>query len=393
MTITIPYARQWVDDQDAAAVEAALRGDLLTQGSNLDAFEAELAAVLGARHVVVCASGTAALHLAYLGMGLAPGSTLITSPVTFLATANAAAMCGAALVFADVEAESGNITPKTLQDAIEATDGSVAAIVPVHLGGLPCDMPAIRRIAERLGAIVIEDACHAPLASYDDGAGGRATVGACMHSDAAVFSFHAIKHIAMGEGGGVATNDDALAGRMRRLRNHGITRDPSDWVTPPDAPAPWYYEMQTLGWNYRVGELNCALGRSQLRRLEAGIVRRDEIARRYHELLGDLNSIRLPSLPDHPRGHVWHLFAPAFDFEAIGISRGELMSGLAARGIGSQVHYIPLYRQPFYASRIPNKRDGAERYYRDTLSIPMYPSMGDGDVQSVAAAIRDLVAA
>ena len=393
MSIRIPYARHAVDEADIDAVTAALRGPALTQGGILDAFEAELAETLGASHVVVCSSGTAALHLAYQAVGLAPGGTLLTSPISFLATANAAVMCGASVLFSDVDAHSGNVTPESLEAAIAEAPAPVDVIAPVHLGGLPCDMPAIERLARRIGARVVEDACHAPLAIYDDGTAGAATVGGCRHSDAAVFSFQAIKHVAMGEGGAIATNDRALADRMRLLRNHGMTRDPAAWVAAPEGPAPWYYEMHAVGWNYRANELNCALGLSQLHRLEQGIARRVEIARRYHARLGELNCIRLPPLPARARGHVWHLFAPWFDFAAIGLDRGAFMTALADRGIGSQVNYIPIYRQPYYADARARPLEGAEHYYGGTLSIPMYPTLTNDDVEMVAQAIRELVTA
>ncbi len=272
--LRFPYAKPLVEADDIQAVVSSMEGQFLTQGPQLDAFEEELAQALGAEYAIVCNSGTAGLHLAYMADHLGPKNGLLTTPVTFLSTANAASMCDAPVFFCDVDPETGNMTPQTLADALSECHGQVGAIAPVHLGGRACDMPQLQAIAREYGAAVIEDAAHAPLASYHDVDGKRYGVGQCAHSDAAVFSFHAIKHVAMGEGGAVLTNDAEIAARCRSLRSHGMTRDDSAWERTPEPDAPWYYEMSVLGWNYRASELQCALGRNQLAKLDRFNARR-----------------------------------------------------------------------------------------------------------------------
>ncbi len=391
MSIRFPYARQWVTKDDVAAVAAAMQGAFLTQGAVVDAFEAALGTRFGVKHAVVCNSGTAALHLAYMALGLGPARGLVTTPITFLATTNAARMCNAPVAFADVDPTTGNMTVEAARRALEFARFPVAAIAPVHLGGRPCNLPGLRAVAAEYGCAVIEDACHAPLAAYRDAAGKRYAIGDCAHSDAAVLSFHAIKHVAMGEGGAVLTNTDAIAARARLLRNHGLTRNRAEWTAAPEPDAPWYYEMHEVGWNYRATELECALGLSQLKRLGESNRRRAEIAVRYAERLGNLRYLRTPPLPDERDSHVWHLYPAAIDFEALGKSRGQVMNALAAEGVGSQVHYIPLYRQPYYAAQGHKPLPGAEHYYARTLSLPMYFGLEDRDVDTVADIVRKVV--
>jgi len=391
MSIRFPYARQWVTEDDVAAVTAVMRGPFLTQGLVLPEFEAALAKTFGARHAVVCNSGTAALHLAYLALELGPERGLITSPITFLATASAARLCGAPVAFADVDSRTGNMTVESARRALESAPFPVAALAPVHLGGRPCDLAGLRALADRHGCAIVEDACHAPLAAYRDAEGARFVVGACSHSDVAVLSFHAIKHVAMGEGGAVLTSSDRIAERARLLRNHGMTRDPAAWVAAPEPEAPWYYEMHDVGWNYRATELQCALGLSQLKRLDESNRRRAEIAARYDERLGNLKYIAPPPAPIRADEHAWHLYPVAIDFAALGASRGQVMKALAARGVGSQVHYIPLYRQPYYAAQGHAPLPGAETYYARTLSLPMYLGLENGDVDEICDAVRAVV--
>jgi UDP-4-amino-4,6-dideoxy-N-acetyl-beta-L-altrosamine transaminase len=391
MTIRFPYARQSITPADVAAVAAAVEGRLLTQGPVLESFEAALADTLGARHAVVCNSGTAALHLACLALELGPKRGLVTSPITFLATANAARMCDAPVAFADVDPATGNMDVEAARSALESAPFPVAALAPVHLGGRACDMAALKALADAQGCAVIEDACHAPLAAYRDRHGGRHSVGACAHSDIAVFSFHAIKHVAMAEGGALVTNSDAIAARARRLRSHGMSREPSTWRAAPEPDAPWYYEMHEVGWNYRASELHCALGLSQLARLPAAIARRRAIAARYDQRLGNLRHLALPAPRAHADEHVWHLYAVAVDFAALGRTRGQVMRDLADRGVGTQVHYIPVNRQPYYADRGARPLPGADAYYARTLSLPIYVGLDDRDVDEIADAVRSVL--
>ncbi|MHA1568290.1 MAG: UDP-4-amino-4,6-dideoxy-N-acetyl-beta-L-altrosamine transaminase [Alphaproteobacteria bacterium] len=391
MTIKYPYSRPWLSENDITAVHQVLGEQFLTQGPQVGAFEREFAAAMGAPEAVVCSSGTAALHLAYLAAGLGPERGLLTSPITFLATANAAIMCGAPVVFADVEPATGLLDPDSVRAALRDTKTPIGAIAPVHLGGRACDMVALRAIADEFGCLLIEDACHAPGAVYRDEAGSAHRVGACAHGDMAVFSFHAIKHIATGEGGAVCTRDAAWAERMRRLGSHGIIAGPEGWTDPPEPNAPWYYEMQEIGYNYRLTDIQCALGRAQLAGLPESLARRRHIARLYYQLLDGLPHLAPPPRPAHEDEHAWHLFPVAVDFAGLGKTRGEIMPALAGRGVGTQVHYIPLTHQPFYKSRGQAKLAGAEDYYARTLSIPMYAGLEDEDVAAIASAIGDVL--
>ncbi|MBM3524980.1 MAG: UDP-4-amino-4,6-dideoxy-N-acetyl-beta-L-altrosamine transaminase [Alphaproteobacteria bacterium] len=390
--IRFPYSRPEILEEDIERAIAVLRGKFLTQGPQVEAFETALMRTLGARHAVACSNGTTALHLAYLAARLEARRGLVCPAITFLATANAARMCEAPVHFADVDPDTGNVTPATIEQALRTAPFPIGAVAVVHLGGRPCDMPAIRDIARRHGVAVVEDACHAPGATYIDAGGAQHGIGACAHADLATFSFHAIKHVSMGEGGAVCTNDPELAARMRVLRSHGMTRDPRLWREPPEAVAPWYYEMPEIGFNYRLPDMLCALGISQLGRLAANLDRRRWIAARYEARLGNHALLRTPAPAGSPDGHGWHLYAVQIDFERVGRTRGAVMTALSKREIGTQVHYIPLYRQPYYADRGATALPGAEAYYARTLSLPMYAQLGESDVDEIAAAVMDALA-
>lgn len=385
-----PYSRPSITEADIDTVTQVLRsGALLSQGPEITAFEEELASAVGCRHAIVCNSGTAALHLAYLAIGLGSGDTLLTAPVTFLATANAAVMCGADVAFCDVEKDTGILSVEAAESYLEQHGDRVKAIVPIHLAGRPADLVGLRALADKYGLRVVEDACHALGATYRDKEGAEHKIGACAHSDVAVFSFHAIKHLSMGEGGACCTNDDALAAQMRLVRNHGLTRDRNEWQFKPDEEAPWYYEMQTLGWNYRPSDILCALGRSQLTRLDWSIEQRDRIARFYFDNLDSLPATSLPPLPPNGTQHAWHLFPLRTDFAALGKTRSDIMLGLRERGIGTQVHYIPVSGQPYYKNGADAPLPNVEHYYARTLSIPMYPNLDENDLRVICDAIRD----
>lgn len=391
MTIKYPYSRPWLEADDIAAVDEALGKQFLTQGPQVEAFEREFADAMGAPEAVVCSNGTTGLHLACLAGELGPERGLLTSPITFLATANAAIMCGAPVLFADVDPATGLLDPESVRTALRGAKTPIGAIAPVYLGGRVCDMVALRAIADEFGCLMIEDSCHAPGAIYRDEAGDAHRVGACTHSDMAVFSFHAIKHITTGEGGAVCTRDAAWAERMRRLRNHGMNADPGSWTDPPEPDAPWYYEMHETGYNYRLTDFQCALGRAQLAGLPESLARRRHIARRYYELLDGLPHLALPPRPAHEDEHAWHLFPVAVDFAALGRTRGDIMRALASRGIGTQVHYIPLTHQPYYKAQGHKPLAGAEHYYAHTLSIPMHTGLQDEDVAAIAGAISNVL--
>ncbi|MBX3520745.1 MAG: UDP-4-amino-4,6-dideoxy-N-acetyl-beta-L-altrosamine transaminase [Xanthobacteraceae bacterium] len=385
----LPYGRQTIEDDDLAAVAAALRSDFLTTGPLVEEFEKQFAVASGAQHAVACNSGTAALHLAAMGLRLGAGDTAIVPSVTFLSSANAIRMTGAEVFFADVDPDSGLLTDAAFEEALALAGKyrrEVKAAVPVHLNGRICDMRSLARAAAANNVSLIEDACHAL---------GVTSVGANEFSAFACFSTHPVKAIATGEGGVVTTKDEAAASRMRKLRSHGMIHDASELVQRGEAfengeKKPWYYEMQEIGWNYRMPDVLCALGISQLKKLERFIKRREEIARLYDRLLAPL----APALKSVPRGndpHGLHLYAVLIDFEKLGTTRAKFMNALRAENVGSQVHYLPVHRQPYYRDRYGERElPGADAYYARCLSIPLYPAMQDEDVEYVAKTLGKL---
>ena len=374
MAAFLPYGKQSIDDADVAAVSAALRSALITQGPLVDELEGALAKSLAVPHVSVCVNGTAALHLAYAALGLAAGDEIVTTPITFIATANAARYLGADVRFADVEPDTGNLDASKLEAAITPR---TKGIVAVHFGGLPCDMAAIRAIAERHRLWVVADAAHA------FGAPGLLEDG-----DAATLSFHPVKHLTTGEGGAVCVKDAALKRRVDRLRHHGIERDASRWQAP--SPGPWYHEMPEVGWNYRLTDIQCALGLSQLARQPQWLARRRAIAQRYRASLARLEGLVRPQATRPGRESVYHLFPVRIDFAKAGRTRAQVMDGLKARGVGTQVHYIPVNTQPAYRALYGGAQDlpGARQWYESELSLPMYPTLSDDDVDRVVEALR-----
>tara|TARA_R110002096_G_scaffold33234_11_gene96155 strand:- start:109 stop:1278 length:1170 start_codon:yes stop_codon:yes gene_type:complete len=381
----LPYGRQLIGEDDIAAVNRVLRGDFLTTGPEIPAFEAALAGVTQALHARACSSGTAALHMALAGLGIGPGDTCIVPAITFMATANAALYCGADVVFADVDQESGLMTPQTLREAMARVTGLVKAVLPVHLAGQSADMPAISQIARAANAMIVEDACHALGTETLDG-----PVGKCAHSDAACFSFHPVKTIACGEGGAITTNNSALAERIDLLRSHGITRNPDEFEGDPDEP--WRHEMVTLGWNYRMTDIQAALGRSQIAKLHAFAARRRELAALYDNALQRLDPMVRPLTRTSDGNPCWHLYVVRIDFDTVGMSRADLMRKLSERGVGSQVHYMPVTSQPFYRKRQGDQTPpGAARYYSQCLSLPLYAGMEDGDPAFVVETLADIL--
>lgn len=377
----IPYGRQLIEDDDEAAVVAALRSDYLTQGPRTRAFEDELAAYVDAQYCVAVSSATAGLHLAMAALDLAPGEG-VTTPNTFVATSNAMAYVGLTPVFADIDPTTRNLSVDAARAAIT---GRTRVIAPVHFAGLPADMEGLGPLASEHGLSLVEDAAHAIGSEY--ASGGR--VGNGRFSDMTVFSFHPVKSMTTGEGGAITTNNAALYERLMMLRSHGITRDPARLSA---APGTWWYEQQALGFNYRMTEIQAALGSSQLRKLDRFRGRRQAIVARYRSGLSGLSWLGLP--PEAGLQEVcWHLFVARFDFEAIGRTRAEVMAALAGEGVGSQVHYIPVYRQPWYHARQGDQTarfPANEAYYAQCLSLPLYPAMTDEDADRVIAAVRGL---
>ncbi|HEY3889341.1 MAG TPA: UDP-4-amino-4,6-dideoxy-N-acetyl-beta-L-altrosamine transaminase [Caulobacteraceae bacterium] len=386
----LPYGRQTIEDDDVAAVVEALRADYLTTGPRVEAFEAAFAETVGARHAVACSSGTAALHLAMLALDLKAEEAVIAPAITFAATANCARYQGAEVVFADVDPDTGLMTPETVEAALGRLDGRrLAAVLPVHLAGAAVDLPGIRHLAG--GAPLVEDACHALGTTMSFG-NMPEQVGDGRHGAMACFSFHPVKTITTAEGGMVTTNDARLAERLRLLRSHGIVRDPAQFRDPPAAPQPWLYEMQTLGYNYRLPDLLCALGISQLAKLPRFARRRRALAIRYWSLLARLSPVVRALAPPPGCDPALHLFIVLIDFAAAGLTRAEVMSGLAARGVGSQVHYIPVHRQPYYRDRYGDlDLPGADAYYARCLSLPLYPGMTDSDPDRVVEALAEVL--
>jgi UDP-4-amino-4,6-dideoxy-N-acetyl-beta-L-altrosamine transaminase len=376
----LPYGRQTIDDDDVAAVAAALKDDFLTTGPRVEAFEDAFAAAVGARHAVACANGTAALHLAMLAQGVGEGEVCIVPSITFLATANCARYVGAEVVFADVDPASGLMTEATLADAVARCDGrKIAAVLPVHLRGDVAELPALRRIADAAGAALVEDACHA-LGSRMTFDNVSASVGDGRWGEMAVFSFHPVKTLTTGEGGMVTTADPLIARRLRLMRSHGMVR--------PEGGDPWWYEMAEPGFNYRLPDVLCALGLSQLAKLPRFVERRRALAQCYERALAPLAPlVRISTRPSWS-DPVLHLMSVLIDFETAGRGRATVMSELRAKGIGSQVHYIPVHRQPYYAGRYRvADLPGADAWYAQCLSLPLYPGMEDADVDRVAEAL------
>lgn len=386
----LPYGRQLIEDDDIAAVVAVLRSDFLAHGPMATRFEVAFAEAVGAREGVACSNGTAALHLALAGLDVGPGDLCVVPAITFLSTATAALMCGAEVAFADVDPVSGLMTPETLAAAMAGR--RVKAVLPVHLGGRIADMAGLSLVARAAGAAIVEDACHA-VGGID--AFGH-PVGACLSSDAACYSFHPVKTLAAGEGGMVTLNDPERAARLRRLRNHGVTHDPA-LMTEPDsldaegARRPWTYEQMELGFNYRTDEMSAALGLSQLGKLGRFVARRAALADLYDIALAPL----APTIRPVPRGEgrpALHLYQVLVDFEALGQPREAVMRRLSAAGIATQVHYIPLYRQPYLKGRYGEMRlPGAEAFYASVLALPLYPAMTDDEVARVAEALAELI--
>ncbi|MGR3176002.1 MAG: UDP-4-amino-4,6-dideoxy-N-acetyl-beta-L-altrosamine transaminase [Candidatus Scalindua sp.] len=367
----IPYGRQSVDEKDVAAVCSVLRSDWLTQGPKIKQFEELLAEYCGAEYCVVFNSGTSALHAAYFTAGLNKDDEFVTSPVSFVATANAGLYLGAQPVFADIEKDTGNIDISKINEKITE---KTKLIVPVHYSGHPADMEAIYNMARKRGISVIEDACHALGAKYK----GEMT-GGCKHSDMAVFSFHPVKHIATGEGGAVTTNSKEYYEKLLMFRSHGITKEKPTGISDGD----WFYEMHFLGYNYRMTDIQAALGVSQMKTLGRFVERRREIAEAYNDNFNGNPYFDLLPEKDYAYSS-YHLYPIRLNGEYKGRKK-EIFAALRENGLGVQVHYIPIYLQPFYQSLGYRKGSCiyAESFYEREISIPMYPALSDRDIERI----------
>lgn len=378
----ISYGRQDIDADDIAAVVAVLGSDFLTQGPAIERFEEAVAARCGVRFAVAMSSATAALHAACAALDVGPGDAIWTSPNTFVASANCARYCGADVDFVDIDPGTLNLSVEALAEKL-GRQATPKAVIPVHFAGQSCDMTRIGALRERHGFRVIEDASHAIGGHF-----AGIPVGACRHSDIAVFSFHPVKIITTAEGGMAVTNDPVLAARLRRFRSHGITRDPAEMTSGCDGP--WYYAQIELGYNYRMTDLQAALGSTQLARIDAFVARRRALAARYRSALAGLP---LRMADQHPEAEsAWHLFVICLADAAVP-SRREVYDGLVARGVRPNVHYIPVHLQPYYQALGFRRGDfpEAERYYDGALTLPLYPGLTDEQQDVVLAALVELL--
>lgn len=383
----IPYGRQDINQADIDAVIAVLKSDYLTQGPTVAQFEQSVVSFTGAKHAVAVSNATAALHIACLALDLGPGDWLWTTPNTFVASANCALYCGAQVDFVDIDPQTYNLCPRQLEvKLIQAhkTNRLPKVVVPVHFAGQPCDMAAIQALGQKYGFKIIEDASHAIGGRYQD-----EPVGNGRYSDITVFSFHPVKIITTGEGGMALTNNDQLANRLALLRSHGITRDPA--LMTEHMHGSWHYQQVDLGFNYRMTDIQAALGVSQMKRLEGYVIRRHQIAQRYNDLLADL-PLTLP-WQDPSSISAYHLYVIRLQLDRIRVSHREVFEALRARGIMVNLHYIPVHTQPYYREMGFDYGDYpcSESYYRESISIPIYPAMTDLEQNQTANAIREII--
>ena len=377
-----PYGRQSIDEDDIAAVVETLKADFLTTGPKIEEFEKLLCEKTGAKYAVVCGNGTLALHLSAAALGIGKGDHVIVPSLTFLATANAIRYCGGDVIFADVDPETSLMRAEDLEEALQRAQDKnlkVKAVYPVHMTGQCADLKAIGEIANKHDIEVVADGAHCVGADYYD-----EPTGVSQDAVMTTYSFHPVKTIAMGEGGAITTNDKALADKMRALRSHGMEKTPD--------VGPWAYEMKEIGFNYRVTDIQCALGISQIKKLDQFVTRRRELADLYDQLLKPLDPKVKPPKRVSYSNSSWHLYAPRFDFEAIGMTRAKLMNALMKQDIGTQVHYIPVHTQPYYIERYGEQSlPGAEEYYKNTLSLPLYPALKNEDVDYIVSTLKEII--
>jgi UDP-4-amino-4,6-dideoxy-N-acetyl-beta-L-altrosamine transaminase len=375
--MVIPYGRQHIDDEDVASVAEALRSDFLTQGTRVVRFEREVADYAGAAHAAAFNSATSALHAACMALGLKEGDTAWTSPNSFVASANCALYCGASVDFVDIDPKTYNMCPDKLEEKLKSAAVLPKIVIPVDFSGQSCDMRRIRALSEQYGFRVIEDASHAIGGSYGD-----RKIGSCEFSDICIFSFHPVKVITTGEGGMATTNDPVLARAMEAFRSHGITRD-KDVMEKKDEGA-WYYEQRSLGMNYRITDIQCALGSSQMRKLDRFVAQRHAAARRYDAALKDV-AVTTPYQAEG-RYSAYHLYVVQTE------RRDAVFAALKEKGVGVNVHYIPIHLQPYYRTRFGFK-DGdfpeSERYYRRAISLPLFPGLTEEKQDYVISSLKD----
>lgn len=376
----LPYGRQNIEEDDIAAVVETLRSDYLTTGPKIAEFEKSVCEATGAAEAIACSNATTALHLAALALDLEKGDCVIVPSLTFLATANAIRYAGIDVVFADVNPDTALMEGQHLEEALERCGSLIPrAVFPVHMAGQCVNLAEIRKIADKHNLAVVADAAHAIGAKF---AGKPA--GSCDYEDMSIFSFHSVKTVAMGEGGAITTNDPETAKRLRHLRSHGMIKKPEI--------GPWYYEMPEIGYNFRVTDIQCALGISQMAKLKKFVDRRKALVDRYDDLLKPLANVINPPARVPDCDPAWHLYQVRIDFDMIGMDRGTFMNRLHEKGVGTQVHYIPVHSQPYYTNLYGRQSlPGAQYFYEHTLSLPLYPSLKDEEVDYVVRTIRSVM--
>ena len=377
----LPYGHQWIDEEDIAAVSEVLHSDWITQGPKVAEFEKEFAEYVGARYAVAVNSGTAALHTACFAAQIEKGDEAITSPITFVASANCVIYQGGIPVFADIKEDTLNIDSQEIKKKINQ---KTKALIPVDFTGLPADLEKILQIAKDNNLIIIEDASHALGATYK----GR-KIGSI--SDMTIFSFHPVKHITTGEGGMITTNNKEYYERLNLFRTHGITKD-KDKLLNYDGP--WYYEMQELGYNYRLTDFQCALGLGQLKKIDKFIQRRREIAKRYNLEFKDMPEIKIPQINSATSNPAWHIYMIQLNLERLKVGRRELFEALRAENIGVNVHYIPIHLQPYYQKRFGYHLGDfprSENYYSRAITLPVFPKMSEKDIDDVIKAVKKVI--
>jgi len=392
MKTAIPYGKHYLDQDDIDAVVDVLENHPLTQGKKVDEFEKAIAEYVGAKYAVAMSSLTAGLHMACIAAGIDDSNAVVTSPITFVASSNAALYCGAEVLFSDIDKSTINLCPEELRATVKKHQ-NIKAIIPVHFSGLPCDMESIRKTADGINALVIEDAAHALGARYPDGS----KVGSCKYSDMTGFSFHPVKSIAAGEGGMITTNDKAIYKKLLRLRSHGINKLDDDFIDKAAAATgadknPWYMEMKELGYNYRITDMQAALGKSQLKKLPNFIARRRQLVKRYDDAFLGLDNIR----PIQAQGReisAHHLYVICVKYESIGTTRAKLMAELKAEGIFTQVHYIPVTSHPYYKNLGFDSSDYPQslEFYGEALSLPLYYSLTDMEQDKVIGSLKKML--
>jgi UDP-4-amino-4,6-dideoxy-N-acetyl-beta-L-altrosamine transaminase len=379
----LPYSRQWIDEADIKAVGSVLRSNYLTQGPAIELFEESIKQITGAKYCVAVSNATQGLHIAVAALEIGEGAEGITTPITFVASANCLVSNNLTPIFADIDPKTYNIAPDEIEKKITS---KTKVIVPVDFAGQAVDIDSIKQIADKYHLSIIEDAAHAIGSNYIDGK----PVGCCHKADMTVFSFHPVKTITCGEGGAITTNSELLYKRLLKLRTIGITKDSAEMSKNP---GPWYYEMQYLSGNYRMTDIQAALGRSQLSKLDFFKHRRRAIVNKYNAAFGTVPYITTP-YEEENADSCFHLYVLQLDFQMLGKSRKQTMEELKEKGIGTQVHYIPVNSQPYYTKKagtyIPGSFPAAEFYYGRCLTIPLYPAMKDSDVEYVISVISDL---